>query len=204
MPEAQLTEPLDRAAEKGGLEEMFAALEAAVKADVEAFLRRGERECAGLRDPLAESSPSSARHGERGREDDFGAALVAAFAAEVAALLGPRRGDAQDFEALEQALRRRALDLAALALAQYFNADDADHSDSTVACACGGRARYAGRRPKTFTTLLGPLTLERAYYHCDACRTGVCRRRTAHASSMPAATATVTLSATVDSHGTSP
>ena len=25
MPEAQLTEPLDRAAEKGGLEEMFAA-----------------------------------------------------------------------------------------------------------------------------------------------------------------------------------
>ena len=41
MPEAQLTEPLDRAAEKGGLEEMFAALETAVKADVEAFLRRG-------------------------------------------------------------------------------------------------------------------------------------------------------------------
>ena len=41
MPEAQLTEPLDRAAEKGGLEEMFAALEGAVKADVDAFLRRG-------------------------------------------------------------------------------------------------------------------------------------------------------------------
>ena len=41
MPEAQLTEPLDRAAEKKGLEEMFAALEAAVKADVEAFLKRG-------------------------------------------------------------------------------------------------------------------------------------------------------------------
>ena len=41
MPEAQLTEPLDHAAEKGGFEEMFAALEAAVKADVEAFLRRG-------------------------------------------------------------------------------------------------------------------------------------------------------------------
>ena len=41
MPEAQLTEPLDRAAEKRGLEAMFAALEAAVKADVEAFLSRG-------------------------------------------------------------------------------------------------------------------------------------------------------------------
>ena len=173
MPETQ-TEPLDRAAEKGGLEEMFAALEAAVKADVEAF-QTGERECAGLRDPLADRSPSSAQNGERGREDDFGAAFVAAFAAEVAALLGPRRAEAQDFEAFEQALRRRALDLAAQALAQYFNADDSDHSDSTVACACGGKARYAGRRPKTFTTLLGPLTLERAYYHCDACRTGCVR-----------------------------
>ena len=41
MPEAQLTEPLDRAAEEGGLEEMFAALETAVKADVEAFVSRG-------------------------------------------------------------------------------------------------------------------------------------------------------------------
>ena len=42
MPESQLTEPLDHAAEKGGVkEEMFAALEAAVEADVDAFLRRG-------------------------------------------------------------------------------------------------------------------------------------------------------------------
>ena len=41
MPEAQLTEPLNHAAEKGGLEEMFAALKAAVEADVDAFLRPG-------------------------------------------------------------------------------------------------------------------------------------------------------------------
>ena len=59
---------------------------------------------------------------------------------------------------------------------QRFNADDSDHSGSTTACACGRRARYAGRRPKTFTTLLGPVTLQRAYYHCDACRRGVCPR----------------------------
>ena len=42
MPEAQLTEPLDHAAEKGGVKELFAALDAAVKADVDAFLRRGD------------------------------------------------------------------------------------------------------------------------------------------------------------------
>ena len=42
MPESQLTEPLDHAAEKRGFkEEMFVALEAAVEADVDAFLRRG-------------------------------------------------------------------------------------------------------------------------------------------------------------------
>ena len=47
MPEAQLTEPLDRAAEKGvsrvssGFkEESFAALKAAVEADVDASLRQ--------------------------------------------------------------------------------------------------------------------------------------------------------------------
>ena len=57
-------------------------------------------------------------------------------------------------------------------MAQHYNADDSDHSDSTVACACGRRARYAGRRPKTFNTLLGSLTLERAYYYCAACRRG--------------------------------
>ena len=61
-------------------------------------------------------------------------------------------------------------------MAEYFNADDPDHSSSTIACACGQTARYAGRRPKIFVTLLGPLTLERAYYHCAACRRGSCPR----------------------------
>ncbi len=43
MPESQATRPLGHAAENGGFkEEVFAALEAAVKADVDAFLRRGK------------------------------------------------------------------------------------------------------------------------------------------------------------------
>ena len=45
-----------------------------------------------------------------------------------------------------------------------------------MACACGQAARYAGRRPKTFLSVLGPLTLERTYYHCDTCRAGICPR----------------------------
>ena len=43
-------------------------------------------------------------------------------------------------------------------------------------CACGQPARYAGRRAKTFASVLGPLTLARAYYHCAACAAGFCPR----------------------------
>ena len=68
-----------------------------------------------------------------------------------------------------------------------------------MACACGQTARYAGRRPKTFTTVLGPLTLERAYYHCDACQAGLCPRDKAlglHKTSLsPATTRMVGLAA---------
>ena len=53
MPEAQLTEPLDRAAEKGGLEEMFAALEAAVKAD-------SRRRSISSRNPAGDPPPPQA------------------------------------------------------------------------------------------------------------------------------------------------
>ena len=63
---------------------------------------RDHYECAGLRDPLADSSPSSARHGDPGRPGGWGAAFVAPIEAEVDALIGPRRVDAQDFEAIEQ------------------------------------------------------------------------------------------------------
>jgi len=37
-------------------------------------------------------------------------------------------------------------------------------------------ARYAGRREKTFTSALGPLQLQRAYYHCSGCGQGFCPR----------------------------
>jgi len=37
-------------------------------------------------------------------------------------------------------------------------------------------ARYAGRRAKRFQTVLGELTLKRAYYHCAACDAGFCPR----------------------------
>ena len=59
-----------------------------------------------------------------------------------------------------------------------LNADTSDQVGPSLACACGQPARYAGRRAKTFAfaSVLGPLTLERAYYHCAVCDAGVCPR----------------------------
>lgn len=81
-----------------------------------------------------------------------------------------------DFEALETAARRRALQLAARAVERRLNADTSDHVGPTLRCSCGEPARYAGRRPKTITTVLGEMTLSRAYYHCEACEAGFCPR----------------------------
>ena len=66
--------------------------------------------------------------------------------------------------------------MAACAVQARLNADTSDQVGPSMACACGQPARYAGRRAKTFASVLGPLTLERAYYHCAACDAGFCPR----------------------------
>jgi hypothetical protein len=69
------------------------------------------------------------------------------------------------------------LAVAARAVAQRLNADQSDHVGPTTACPhCGQPARYAGRRRKTVASVLGPLALDRAYYHCGACGAGFCPR----------------------------
>ena len=80
--------------------------------------------------------------------------------------------DGLDFEAIETAVKQTALRVAAKAVAHRLNADPSDHQGPQKPCVCGKVARYAGRRPKTFVTALGALTLVRAWYHCPHCRTG--------------------------------
>ncbi len=81
-----------------------------------------------------------------------------------------------DLEALESAIRRQALHLAGRAVEQRLNADHSDGGWAHIRCGCGQLARYAGRRKKTFQSVLGPLRLERAYFHCAACGHGFCPR----------------------------
>ena len=81
-----------------------------------------------------------------------------------------------DFEAVEMAARRQTLRLAARALEQRLNADTRDHLGPELPCPCGGSAQYHGRHQKTFESALGPLSLQRAYYHCERCQSGFCPR----------------------------
>ncbi len=87
-------------------------------------------------------------------------------------LIGTGATHGIDFEAVETAARRLALDLMGKALAARLNADRGDATGARRRCECGGQARYVGRRRKRFVTALGEMELERAWYHCDACHRG--------------------------------
>jgi hypothetical protein len=95
---------------------------------------------------------------------------------DIEALLGRQNVEDLDLEALEMAIRRQALHLAGRAIEQRLNADHSDAEPGHSPCECGQSARYAGRREKTFTSVLGPLKLERAYFHCAFCGHGFCPR----------------------------
>ena len=103
-------------------------------------------------------------------------ALKTEIVAEIEALIGPGAVDGVDLEAIETAARRAALALAARAVERRFNADRSDKVGPTLACACGGPARYVDRHEKTFDSVLGPLRLSRAYYYCEDCERGFCPR----------------------------
>jgi hypothetical protein len=62
--------------------------------------------------------------------------------------------------------------IAARAVEGRLNADLSDYKGTFLPCRCGSRMRYVGRRERTFTTVLGGMTLMRAYYHCTSCGVG--------------------------------
>lgn len=76
-------------------------------------------------------------------------------------------------EAVEIAVRRAAFSVAARAVQMRLNQDHSDRSSLDTPCPlCGRPSRYVERRTKTFVSSLGPLKLERAYFHCAPCGRG--------------------------------
>lgn len=87
-----------------------------------------------------------------GQKGGFKAAFAAEVVHEIEALIAPGAADRLDFEAVETAARRRALEVAAHAVEQRLNANHSDDAGAQLPCPrCGAPARYAGRRDKSFT-----------------------------------------------------
>jgi hypothetical protein len=72
---------------------------------------------------------------------------------------------------LEQAMRA-ALTSAGARLLEAVLAGEDGYAGPHAKCGSGHQAVYAGGRDKTVTTVLGPVTLRRAWYHCAECKRG--------------------------------
>lgn len=81
-----------------------------------------------------------------------------------------RKRGAIDLEALEQAARDALHRAGAGVIERLLN--QAEPSESSLPCDCGGQARCAGNRAKKLVTMLGEVVVERPYYHCRRCGNG--------------------------------
>jgi hypothetical protein len=78
---------------------------------------------------------------------------------------------------LEDAMRAALASAGTALLQAVLDQQDDGYAGPHAGCvSCAGQAGYAGSRPKTITTVLGPVTLQRAWYHCAACRRGFAPR----------------------------
>jgi len=81
----------------------------------------------------------------------------------------------EGLEAVETAIRTAVLQLGG-SLLQRLLAADAGHRGPRIDCGNGHHAEFVSYRAKTTETVLGPVTVRRAYYHCTECGRGVVPR----------------------------
>jgi hypothetical protein len=81
----------------------------------------------------------------------------------------------EGIEAAELAIRAGLTRLGRGVLEDLLAAD-AGHRGPRVDCGAGHQAEFASYRDKTVDTVLGPVTLKRAWYHCTACGRGLAPR----------------------------
>lgn len=71
---------------------------------------------------------------------------------------------------------RAALASAGARLLEAVLSGEDGYAGPRAGCGCGGQADFAGSREKTITTVLGPVRITRAWYHCGQCRHGFAPR----------------------------
>jgi hypothetical protein len=106
-------------------------------------------------------------------DDSTRRAVLMAIEADVAALL-EWLGTAPelDLATAEQTTRQRLLAAGAQALSAGLAARGTGKVGARVACACGAYATFEGYRSKEVQTLVGWVTVRRAYYACPTCGHG--------------------------------
>jgi hypothetical protein len=77
---------------------------------------------------------------------------------------------------LEQAMRAALTSSGARLLEAVLAGDGDGHAGPHAKCPDGHQAGYAGVRDKTITTVIGPVRISRAWYHCAACEHGFAPR----------------------------
>jgi hypothetical protein len=81
-----------------------------------------------------------------------------------------------DLEAWEMGLRGRMHRVGAALLEQLLNGDGSGYQGSRPCCPQGHTAVFVQHRSKQLLTVLGPVEVRRAYYHCPACQAGMIPR----------------------------
>ncbi len=71
------------------------------------------------------------------------------------------------------AIRAAMHQVGGVLLGELVNADGGDYRGPRIACGEGHEAAFVEYRGKEVLTVLAPVTVQRAYYHCAACRAGV-------------------------------
>ena len=89
----------------------------------------------------------------------------------------PCRDGGGGLEAVELAIRTAMLALGGSLLGRLL-AVDPGHRGPRVGCGRGHEAGFVAYRAKTIATVLGPVTLRRAWYHCAVCGHGSAPRDT--------------------------
>jgi hypothetical protein len=102
-------------------------------------------------------------------------AVLAALGADVAGLWDALLGaEAIDLETAERTVRAGMLAIGARLLAASLAERGTGKDGPRRPCACGGEASCEGYRPKAVQTVVGWITLRRAYYACAHCGQGHC------------------------------
>ena len=77
-----------------------------------------------------------------------------------------------DLEASEKAIRSSVQEMGGRVLEKLLNADGGGYQGSHIECGQGHQAEFVAYRSKNLVTVLSPVEVERAYYHCATCGQG--------------------------------